>query len=130
MLQCSRAHQLLHQRQRKNLNPAFAFRHIKELYPIFWSKSSELVHALILNSEAVDPAGEKSSAPIDVNEWASRATLDIIGIAGLGQDFHSIRDPTTELIRTYKKIFSLGPRARLIRLLSFLLPTWLMRNLP
>lgn len=118
------------QRQRKNLNPAFAFRHIKELYPIFWSKSSELVNALILTDEGTDAASEKSGAVIDVNEWASRATLDIIGVAGLGQDFHSIQDPTSELIHTYRKILSPSPRARFIGLLSFLFPKWLMRNLP
>ena len=28
-----------HKMQRKNLMPAFAFRHVKDLYPLFWEKS-------------------------------------------------------------------------------------------
>lgn len=97
------------QRQRKILNPAFAFRHIKELYPVFWSKSSELVRALIMHNESIGPACEESSAPVDVNEWASRATLDIIGVAGLGQDFNSIKDPNSELSALTKRYSRQAP---------------------
>ncbi|KAJ5721176.1 Cytochrome monooxygenase FUM15 [Penicillium malachiteum] len=31
-----------HKVQRKNLMPAFSYRHIKNLYPLFWSKSTEM----------------------------------------------------------------------------------------
>jgi cytochrome P450 len=31
-----------HKRQRKLLMPAFAFRHVKDLYPIFWNKAKEM----------------------------------------------------------------------------------------
>ena len=114
-----------HKKQRKNLMPAFAFRHIKELYPIFWSKSSELIQALILSSDT----GDKPSASIDVKDWASRATLDIIGLAGLGRDFDSIKDPENELIVTYKKIFSPGRGSQILGALFFIAP-WLVRALP
>ena len=114
-----------HKKQRKDLMPAFAFRHIKELYPIFWSKSSELIQALILHSET----GDKPSASIEVKDWASRATLDIIGLAGLGRDFDSIKDPENELIVTYKKIFSPGRGSQILGALFFIAP-WLVRALP
>jgi cytochrome P450 len=31
-----------HKMQRKHLMPAFAFRHVKDLYPVFWEKAREV----------------------------------------------------------------------------------------
>ena len=118
-----------HKKQRKDLMPAFAFRHIKELYPVFWHKSSELIKALIMHNETGSGDSDKSGAAIDVKDWASRATLDIIGVAGLGRDFDSIKNPDNELIRTYKSIFSPGPGGQIIAAL-FMVAPWLMRALP
>ena len=119
-----------HKKQRKNLMPAFAFRHIKELYPVFWSKSGELVQALTSHSEAsCRRDGDKSGASIDVKDWASRATLDIIGLAGLGRDFNAIKDTDDELIRTYRKIFSSSRSGQILAAL-FMVAPWLMRALP
>ena len=118
-----------HKKQRKDLMPAFAFRHIKELYPVFWRKSSELVQALIMHNETSHRDGDKSGVAIDVKDWASRATLDIIGVAGLGRDFDSIKNPDNELIRTYKTIFSPGRGGQIMAAL-FMVAPWLMRALP
>ena len=118
-----------HKKQRKDLMPAFAFRHIKELYPIFWSKSGELVSALISHGETGRREGDRWGASIDVKDWASRATLDIIGLAGLGRDFDAIKDPENELIRTYKKIFSADRRSQ-IHAALFMIAPWLMGALP
>ena len=91
-----------HKRQRKALMPAFAFRHIKELYPVFWSKSREMVERLREASKSPVPTSEIKNAPgqdpeksaadatvhapgaVEVGKWSSRATLDIIGQAGMG----------------------------------------------
>ena len=118
-----------HKKQRKELMPAFAFRHIKELYPIFWSKSGELVQALISHRGTDYHDDDKLSASIDVKVWASRATLDIIGLAGLGRDFDAIKDPGNELFLTYQKIFSPG-RGGQIQAALFMSAPWLMRALP
>lgn len=118
-----------HKKQRKDLMPAFAFRHIKELYPVFWSKSCELVQAVKLHSENGSHDSDKPSASIDVKDWANRATFDIIGLAGLGRDFDSLKNPDNELICTYKKIFSFG-RSSQIRAVLFFLAPWLLRVLP
>ena len=118
-----------HKKQRKDLMPAFAFRHIKELYPVFWSKSGELVQALTSHSEAGCQDGNRSGTSIDVKDWASRATLDIIGVAGLGRDFNAIKDTDDELIRTYKQIFSSSRSGQILAAL-FMIAPWLMRALP
>ncbi len=35
----------------------------------------------------------KTTAVMEVGSWASRVTLDIIGITGLGRDFGAIKNP-------------------------------------
>ncbi|KEF52174.1 uncharacterized protein A1O9_11801 [Exophiala aquamarina CBS 119918] len=115
-----------HKAQRKNLMPAFNFRHIKQLYPIFWSKSREMVHAI----QAELKASTESKPWIEVGEWGSRATLDIIGIAGLGQDFEALKSPDNELNRVYRTVFQPDRTAQILGLLSFFLPHFIVRNLP
>ncbi|KAF1952980.1 cytochrome P450 [Byssothecium circinans] len=115
-----------HRRQRRALMPAFSFRHIKDLYPLFWSKSREMTDA-IADSLATDPT---HSNVVEIREWASRATLDIIGIAGMGQDFNALQDPNSELNVTYRTIFSPGRGQRAMQLASIVLPEWLLRALP
>ena len=118
-----------HKKQRKDLMPAFAFRHIKELYPIFWSKSSELIQALKVHGETGSRDSDRPNTSVDVKDWTSRATLDIIGLAGLGRDFNAIKDPHNELICTYKQIFSFSRSGQIRAVLLFLAP-WLLRALP
>lgn len=119
--------------QRKNLMPAFNFRHVKDLYPIFWSKSCEWTKAL---SQVSQPEGTESvrnlkDAPIvEIYSWTSRATLDIIGLAGMGQDFNAIQNPTNELINTYKTVFEPSGQAHFLGFLSLFVPFWLLSALP
>lgn len=111
-----------HKVQRKNLLPAFAFRHVKELYPVFWAKSKELVAAVTSNADG---------SSIEIKDWASRATLDIIGVAGFGEDFKALSDPDNELSRTYKNVFSGGRRTKKLgTAFRVLLPRWFIRSLP
>ena len=51
------------------------------------------------------PEGTKSSNVVEVSDWTSRATLDIIGVAGMGRDFEALKNPDNELNQTYKTIF-------------------------
>lgn len=111
--------------QRKNLMPAFNFRHVKDLYSIFWSKSRELVE--ILKNEIDKKAPDNV---VEIGGWASRATLDIIGAAGLGQDFGALQNPNTELNTTYRKIFTPSRAAQLMGLLSFFFPLFILEKLP
>ena len=133
-----------HKIQRKNLMPAFAYRHVKDLYPVFWSKSRELVQCLSQASDATrvpnektatvrnppDNADEHAPGIIDVGNWTSRATLDIIGISGVGQDFGALQDPNAKLNTTYRNVFNPGRVGRLLQLAGIFFPFWFLRRLP
>lgn len=115
-----------HKTQRKGFTPAFAFRHIKKLYPVFWSKSREMVKAI----EEVELVQNKPNVEVEIGGWASRAALDIIGVGGMGQDFNSLADPNTELNQNYRKVFSPNRQAQILGLLSFFVPPWIVQRLP
>ncbi|KAI2471041.1 cytochrome P450 [Annulohypoxylon bovei var. microspora] len=128
-----------HKFQRKNLLPAFAFRHVKELYPGFWSKSREVVQVMtktiIANAQngesgIQDPEKAKKTGVIEVGDWASRVTLDIIGIAGFGQDFGSIQDPNAMLSDTYRQVFKPSRQAQRLAFLGLIFPSWFLGRLP
>lgn len=106
----------LQQIQRKGLMPAFSFRHIKDLYPIFWSKSRDLVQ--VLEHEISDEGFSKSDV-IVMKKWATRTTLDILGLAGMDHDFQFLRNPQNELVRHYEK--TQIPPSRGEALLAFIL---------
>ena len=106
--------------------PAFAFRHVKDLYPIFWSKSREMADAVLQHITA----NPLENSVVEIREWASRATLDIIGVAGMGQDFNALVNPDSELNVTYRTLFSPSGTARVMQLASMFIPEWILRRLP
>ncbi|KUI60003.1 Cytochrome P450 4V2 [Cytospora mali] len=139
-----------HKFQRKNLMPAFAFRHVKDLYPVFWQKSREGVQAMTRQILADAAKEEETPSPItqdpeqaapekisggkttilEVGVWASRIALDIIGLAGIGRDFGAIADPTNELFKTYNYLFRPSAQAQFLAFLTLILPMWLVTHLP
>ena len=54
-------------------------------------------------------AGEVLPPPQSAYDWASRTTLDIIGLAAIGHDFNAIGNPNGEIIATYKTLFENEP---------------------
>lgn len=134
-----------HRIQRKNLMPAFAFRHVKDLYSVFWHKSCEGLKAMtaevkakecgdIPNEGIEEKDGNINQAEgvacIEAMQWASRITLDIIGTAGLGKDFGAIQDPNTLLNRTYRTVFKPTRSAQILGFLQLFLPGWFVRRIP
>ncbi|KAK4209138.1 pisatin demethylase cytochrome P450 monooxygenase [Rhypophila decipiens] len=115
----------VHKLQRKNLMPAFSFRHIKELYPIFWSKAQELVHGM--EAEIVST----SSSTVDMADWASRASLDIVGSAGMGHEFNSLSDPTIEdTMKMYGSMIKQSRGAKLLTAMQLIFPAFITDYLP
>ncbi|UNI16538.1 hypothetical protein JDV02_002965 [Purpureocillium takamizusanense] len=112
-----------HKTQRRDMLPAFSYRHIKDLYPIFWAKSRESVQAIT----AV--CGEKGVAEIDIAPWTARCALDIIGLAGVGVDFGSIKNAKSPLAQSYEHLQPSPADMPLLGLRAFL-PDFIMDNLP
>ena len=120
-----------HRVQRKNLMPAFAFRHVKDLYPTFWEKSCKLVKNLMSDiRERSDELAKSSLATVEISNWTSRATLDIIGTAGFGKDFNALDDPETELNVTYRKVLQPSRAAQTLSFMGLVLPPWLVQAIP
>lgn len=139
-----------HKVQRKNLMPAFAFRHVKNLYSIFWDRSCEGIKAMTMEVKAkecgdmANESTEEKDCQIDINtnqsekgvayleamQWASRIALDIIGTAGLGVDFGAIKDPDTLLNRTYRTVFKPSRSAQMLGFLQLFLPGWFVKRIP
>lgn len=113
--------------------PAFHYRHIKDLHPVFWDKSRKLVNALmsVVRKEGKESVESISDASvIEIGGWGSRAALDIIGVAGMGQDFDAIDNPDTELNATYRKVFQPSRQQQIMGFLGLVLPQWFLRSLP
>lgn len=76
-----------HKFQRKHVSPAFSFRHIKELIPVFWSKATDLKGRIAAevyeNPEpTTEPKTRHLEGIVEINHWATKVTMDIIGLAG------------------------------------------------
>ena len=65
-----------------------------------------------------------------LSHWTSRATLDIIGLAGIGQDFGCLQNPNNEILSAYRKVFQSTGGARLLNVLAFIFPFWLIPAIP
>jgi cytochrome P450 len=104
--------------------PAFSFRHIKELYPVFWQKSIEFCNAI----KAVLP--EKEDHILEIGHFSTQVTLDIIGLAGLGRDIGSLRNSDDELIHNYEEILEPSTEKGVYFLLHLIFPGWLIALLP
>jgi cytochrome P450 len=83
---------------RKNTRPAFSSRSLQDLYPMMWTK------ALTLTSLLRDEVQQQSTAAgtVDICPWATRVSLDVIGVAGLGREFNMLKNPEDQLFRAYE----------------------------
>ncbi|KAF2969102.1 hypothetical protein GQX73_g4470 [Xylaria multiplex] len=122
-----------HKQQRKTLLPAFAYRHIKDLYGLMWNISS---HAVVSLTEAVAtaPKAEQQPYTMDIMQWASKTTLDIIFVGGMGQSVDSVRSQDSNymtLRRIYKTVFSQSRQDLILFILRmWVLPSWLLPYVP
>ncbi|KAF2840284.1 cytochrome P450 monooxygenase-like protein [Patellaria atrata CBS 101060] len=124
----------LHRFNRKHLMPAFSFRHIKELYPIFWKKSIELTQAVegeIRHKRATENKEKfTDDTDVELKEWASKVTFDIIGDAALGRDFNTLWSPDDPLTSIYHEVTRPDLGKNIHFLLNLLGPQKLVSLLP
>jgi hypothetical protein len=92
---------------------------VRALTPIFFQKAQELRDrwdTLIsqgtdgidasASQDSVDPADASEHAVLNVSHWVSRATFDVVGLAGFDYHFHSLRGESEELYVAYRKMFN------------------------
>ncbi|KAL4952780.1 cytochrome P450 [Aspergillus filifer] len=104
---------VLHRHQRKHAMPRFAFRKIKDLYPLFLWKAVKMTQ--LIDEEAFSGgASESPSGVTDIDRWAPKATLDIIAVAGLGHDFNTLENSTDRIAVLYEHIFTPTDGARTV----------------
>jgi hypothetical protein len=115
----------MHKRQRRVATPAFGVQNMRALVPVAFRKGSELCNrwmSMIKENAARDAT--QNNARLDVAMWISRATFDVIGLAGFDYHFNAIEDGSNELFMAYKEMFEIsisqgqGPRS----ILSIYLP--------
>lgn len=98
-----------HKFLRKNTQPAFTPRHIKNLYPMMWNKAlvmADAIEEIIKHrpSEGRIENDDIHTGTCDMCHWATRVSLDIIGQAGLGHDFNSLKNSDDQLSRDYETL--------------------------
>lgn len=113
-----------HRHHRKRIMPAFHYRHIKELYPVFWAKSIEFCKALGKD------LGGKPDQVLEIGRYSTQVTLDIIGLAGLGRDIGSLRNSDDELIANYEEILEPTTEKAAYFVSHIVLSPWLVSKLP
>jgi len=85
---------------------------------------------LIKREVETGPKAEKASGPVNIDDWAGRVSLDIIGQAGFGSEFSSLSYPHTALNTSYRAAFVPNEHSQLIFVLSRLTTPKLVNLLP
>jgi cytochrome P450 len=122
-----------HRVQRKNLTPAFSYRHVRDLVPTFWYIAAKMARRITedIQRQCVEMSSpDRTGAVIPFDAWVNRGTLDIIGAAGLGFDFGAVNDPNNELSVTYRTAFKLSLQEQLLQLASIFIPFRFLEYLP
>ncbi|KAH9905500.1 cytochrome P450 [Xylariomycetidae sp. FL2044] len=118
-----------HKRQRKLVAPLLSAQQVRELEPVFWEKSVELVQRLT-EIAARTASASGFSEPILMDHYSSHVTLDSISKAALGIDFESLQNPDSELVRCYSGVFTPTKVFRLLAVAKMALPKQLVESFP
>ncbi|EJD01989.1 cytochrome P450 [Fomitiporia mediterranea MF3/22] len=116
-----------HRQQRRIKNPAFSPAPIKDLVPLFFQKALELRDIWLSQIAA---KGIEGSLKIEVLSWVSRATLDIIGLAGFHYRFDSLneRQEPDALNKAFEVLLRGDDDSRFLRILQASIP--IIRSIP
>ncbi|KAJ3756252.1 cytochrome P450 [Lentinula raphanica] len=95
----------MHKRQRRIATPAFSIQNMRALVPLVFQKGNQLKDRWMDMMDAGTGGVAGGVATVDVCQWMSRATFDIIGLAGFDYNFNSIQDESNELFLAYKEMF-------------------------
>ncbi|KIJ67836.1 hypothetical protein HYDPIDRAFT_173589 [Hydnomerulius pinastri MD-312] len=101
----------VHKRQRRVATPAFSIQNLRALVPLVFRKGNELQEKWceLLDGASSQPNPlEEQGLEIDVCHWISRATFDVIGLAGFDYRFNAIQNESDELFSAYKEMFEIA----------------------
>lgn len=92
-----------HRRQRRILNGPFTQAQVNSYLPIFQSQAQKLADRIQADAVAKKAKLEDKSqyGVVNVYNWLSRATLDVIGLAGFDYEFGALDDDDNELARVF-----------------------------
>nr|VWO97569.1 Chitin synthase V [Ganoderma boninense] len=115
-----------HRRQRKWLNPVFSVAQLRDVSHVFYGVAYKL-------EEAIRHRVGSQSQDLDVNGWMARATLEMLGQAGLGYSFDKFTEDSTdsygEALKSFFPIVNHVPLLNLfVMTLANHVPKWLMRR--
>ncbi|KAJ7458543.1 cytochrome P450 [Mycena latifolia] len=118
----------VHKQQRKIMNPSFGAPQVRALTGIFVDKSNQLRDIWV--AEAAQNGGV---ARVDALSWLSKATLDIIGLAGFNYDINALGakegDAPNELVEAFEATFKAETEGvGALRIIQSLIP--LLRDIP
>lgn len=121
----------VHKRQKRVMRPAFSPAQSKAYLPIFLSIAGQLSNKW---RELVSREEGDGTAQIDVNQWLSRATMDVIGEAAFDYQFQLLHDDSAPLVKSYFNMLcdALGSPSKLgifVQSISQYLPTRLLNFL-
>ncbi|KIM84675.1 hypothetical protein PILCRDRAFT_818273 [Piloderma croceum F 1598] len=90
-----------HKVLRKLIGPAFTAQAVRATIPICFQKAEEL-------RDRLDALLSEDTSKIDITHWISRATFDVIGLAGFDYNFHALQDESEEVYLAYRRLFDVA----------------------
>ncbi|KAJ7137572.1 cytochrome P450 [Mycena crocata] len=116
-----------HKQQRKIMNPAFGAPQVRELTSIFVDTSIQL-----RDIWATQAARNGGSVRVEALSWLSKATLDIIGLAGFNYHVNALKteshDTPDELAQAFDAVFARRTGFTMFMLLQLFFPV--LGNIP
>lgn len=122
-----------HKQQRKAVTPAFSGKHVNDLVPVFWSRAQAFATVIAehLDVPCSSDDNKGRTGVVEIGEWASRVTLDIIGQACVGRDFGALYNSNDEFVQHYDKILASQHGSEILfALFTLLLPLSIARWTP
>jgi cytochrome P450 len=77
----------VHKRQRRVATPGFSIQNLRALVPLVFRKGEELKDKWMCMIEDAGLEQGTESVRLDVAHWISRATFDVIGLAGVSTTY-------------------------------------------
>ncbi|PGH31459.1 hypothetical protein GX50_05754 [[Emmonsia] crescens] len=123
----------VHKKHRKAINPAFNIKNIRALYVLMWEKTGLFLEELEKDIKAHPWEGVGSAqgqGKVEMCEWASRLTLDIIGPAAMGRDFRSMQTSEHAVADAFLSILEPSKEKMAFLSVNFVFPQWFTQRLP